>query len=43
MRRDELMKKDMVSQVVLLGSGIVIVLSVIFTLIAAFTRIGSLP
>ena len=43
MRRDDLMKKDLVSQVVLLGSGIVIVLSVIFTLIAAFTRISSLP
>ena len=38
MRRDDLMKKDLVSQVVLLGSGIVIALSVIITLIAAFTR-----
>jgi hypothetical protein len=42
MRRDDLMKKDMVSEVVLLGSGIVIALAVIITLIAAFTRTGSL-
>jgi hypothetical protein len=43
MRRDDLMKRDMVSEVILLGSGIVIALAVIITLIAAFTRTGSLP
>jgi hypothetical protein len=40
MRRDDLMKKDMVSEVVLLDSGIVIALTVIVTLIAAFTRVS---
>jgi hypothetical protein len=43
MHRDDLMKKDLVSEVVLLGSVIVIVLCVIITLIAAFTRVSSLP
>ena len=43
MRRDDLMKKDMVSEVVLLGSGLVIALSVIIALIAAFMRKGSMP
>jgi len=36
------MKADLLSRVLLVGSGIVIALSVIVTLIAAFTRIGSL-
>jgi hypothetical protein len=36
------MKEDLVSRVLLLGSGIVIALSVIITLIAALTRMGSL-
>jgi hypothetical protein len=43
MRRDDLMKRDMVSEVVLLGCGMVIVLAVIITLLAAFARSGSLP
>ena len=43
MRRADLLKKDMVSEVVLLGSGLVIALSVIIALIAAFTRTGSMP
>jgi hypothetical protein len=36
------MKRDMVSEAVLLGSGIVLALGMIITLIAAFTRVGSL-
>jgi hypothetical protein len=32
MRRDDLMKRDLVSEMILLGSGIVIALSVIITL-----------
>ena len=37
------MKRDIVSEVVLVGSGIVIALAIIMTLIAAFTRVGSMP
>jgi hypothetical protein len=43
MRRDDLMKPDMVSEVVLLSSGILIVLTLILTVVAALTRIASLP
>ena len=42
MHRGDSMKADLLSRVLLVGSGIVIALSVIVTLIAAFTRIGSL-
>jgi hypothetical protein len=43
MRRDDLMKPDLVSEVVLLTSGILIVLTLILTVVAALTRIASLP
>ena len=37
------MKPDLVSEVVLLSSGILIVLTLILTVVAALTRIASLP
>jgi hypothetical protein len=43
MRRDDLMKPDLFSEVVLLSSGILIVLTLILTVVAALTRIASLP
>ncbi|MEP6643311.1 MAG: hypothetical protein ABJA69_02350 [Acidobacteriaceae bacterium] len=43
MRRDELMKSDLLSDVVLLGSGLLIILVVMWTLVAAITGTAALP
>jgi len=43
MRRDDLMKPDMVSEVVLLGSGMLMVITLILTVLAALTRLALLP
>lgn len=43
MRRDDLMKPDLVSEVVLISSGMLIVVILILTLVAAVTRIALLP
>ena len=43
MRRDDLMKPDLVSEVVLLGSGILIIITLILTVVAALTRLALLP
>jgi hypothetical protein len=43
MRRDELMKRDLVSEVVLLGSGMLMVITLIVTVLAALTRLALLP
>jgi hypothetical protein len=37
MRRDELMKADLLSEIVLLGSGVAIVLSFLIVIVAACT------
>ena len=43
MRRDDLMKTDLVSEVVLLSSGILIGVSLILAVVAALTRIALVP
>ena len=43
MRRDDLMKPDLISEVVLLGSGILLLFALIVIVIAALTRIVPLP
>lgn len=43
MRRDDLMKPDLVSEVVLLGSGMLMVITLILTVLAALTRLALLP
>ena len=43
MRRDDLMKPDLVSEVVLMSSGMLIVVIFILTVVAAVTRIAVLP
>jgi hypothetical protein len=43
MRSDDLMKPDLVSEVVLMSSGMLIVLILILTVVAAVTRIALLP
>jgi hypothetical protein len=43
MRRDDLMKTDLVSEVVLLSSGMLIVVILILAVVAAVTRIALLP
>ena len=43
MRPDDIMKTDLMSEIILLTSGFVIVVTLIFTVIAAFTRLPSLP
>jgi hypothetical protein len=43
MRRDDLMKPDLVSEVVLLGSGMLMVITLIVTVLAALTRLALLP
>ena len=43
MRRDDLMKPDLVSEVVLMSSGMLIVVIFILTVVAAVTRIALLP
>jgi hypothetical protein len=42
MRRDDLMKPDLLSEVVLLGSGIVMVVALVKIVVAAFTRAAAL-
>jgi hypothetical protein len=42
MRRDDLMKPDLVSEVVLVGSGMFIVVLLILTVVAALVRIAPL-
>jgi hypothetical protein len=37
MRRDELMKADLLSEIVLLGSGVAVVVSFLIVVVAAFT------
>ena len=43
MRRDDLMKPDLVSEVILLGSGMLMVITLILTVLAALTRLALLP
>jgi hypothetical protein len=43
MRPDDLMKPDLVSEVVLMSSGMLIVVILILTLVVAVTRIALLP
>jgi hypothetical protein len=43
MRRDDLMKPDLVSEVVLFSSGILLVITLILTVFVALTRIALLP
>ena len=43
MRRDDLMKPDLVSEIVLLSSGTLVLLLLILTVLAALTRIALLP
>jgi hypothetical protein len=43
MRRDELMKTDVVSEIVLLTTGTVVVITLIVTVMATLTRLASLP
>jgi hypothetical protein len=43
MRPDDLMKPDLVSEVVLMSSGMLIVVILILTVVAAVTRITLLP
>lgn len=43
MRRDDLMKSDLLSDILLLGSGLLIFLTVMLTLLAAITRTAALP
>jgi hypothetical protein len=43
MRPDDLMKPDLVSEVVLMSSGMLIVVILILTAVAAVTRIALLP
>ena len=43
MRRDDLMKPDLVSEIVLLSSGTLVLLLLILTVVAALTRIALLP
>jgi hypothetical protein len=43
MRRDDLMKPDLVSEVVLLSSGTLVLLFLILAVVAALTRIALLP
>jgi hypothetical protein len=42
MRRDELMKPDLVSEIVLASSGMLVILILILTVVAALTRIALL-
>ncbi len=39
MRRDEIMKEDLFSEIVLLGSGLVILLSLLMVLVIAVTQV----
>jgi hypothetical protein len=39
MRRDEIMKEDLLSEVVLLGSGLVILLSLLMVLVVAVAQV----
>jgi hypothetical protein len=39
MRRDEIMKEDLLSEIVLLGSGLVILLSLLMVLVIAVIQI----
>ncbi|MGA9352431.1 MAG: hypothetical protein WBV46_01990 [Terriglobales bacterium] len=39
MRRDEIMKEDLLSEIVLLGSGLVILLSLLMVLVVAVTQV----
>jgi len=43
MRPDDLMKPDLVSEVVLMSSGMLIVVILILTVVVAVTRIALLP
>ena len=43
MRRDDLMNADVVSEIVLLTTGSVVVITLIVTVMAALTRLVSLP
>jgi hypothetical protein len=43
MRPDDLIKPDLVSEVVLMSSGMLIVVILILTVVAAVTRIALLP
>ena len=43
MRCDDLMKPDLVSEIVLLGSGTLVLLLLILTVVASLTRIALLP
>ena len=43
MRPDDIIKTDLVSEIILLTSGFVIVVTFIFTVIAALFRVPSLP
>jgi len=43
MRPDDLMKPDLVSEVVLMSSGMLIIVILILTVVAAVTRIALLP
>lgn len=43
MRRDDLMKSDLVSEVVLLSSGTLVLLLLILAVVAALTRFALLP
>ncbi len=43
MRRDDLMKPDLISEVVLLGSGVLLLFALIAIVIAALTRVAPLP
>jgi hypothetical protein len=39
MRQDEIMKEDLLSEIVLLGSGLVILLSLLMVLVVAVTQV----
>jgi hypothetical protein len=43
MRRDDLMKPDLLSELLLLGSGVVLVATMLLIVIAAFTRAAAVP
>ena len=43
MSPDDMMKTDLVSEIILLTSGFVIVVTLILTVMAALTRVPSLP
>ena len=43
MRRDDLMKPDLVSEVVLFSSGVLFVITLVLTAFVALTRIAQLP